>query len=305
MWVAVVNGFLGAGKTTFVRHLLEQAGSGQRIAVLVNEFGEVGIDGSLIQQYGAGVVELTNGCICCNLTPELRKQVLEIKQRYKPELLLIEPTGAATVGNVLQVLQAPGMEEHLRGLSVVLLIDAARFLDHYRANRLFVEGQIRSAGLVIINKCDKVDYLTALLIRDTVAACNPAAATVLTRYGRISRADWEGIYQRGTPPGPPADLARAREHLEEDYDSFSWCFNSSVEASDLRAFVEGMVAGTYGEVVRAKGLVETREGWLRFDYVPYETFWEIIPEPSGGSRLVIIGRGLNHEYLRASLGQLS
>lgn len=301
MWVDVVNGFLGAGKTTFIRHILGQAGAGRRIAVLVNELGEVGIDGSLIQRRGVGVVELTNGCICCNLTPELRRQVLEIKDRYAPDLLVIEPTGAATVGNVLQVLEAPGMEEHVEGLSVILIVDAPRFLDHYRANRLFVEGQIRSAALVVVNKCDRVDYETALLIRDTVAAGNPGARIVLTQYGQISRADWEGIHRQGAPPGHPAGRDGGREHMEEEYEAFSWSFSKPVRANDLKAFVERLVAGSYGEVARAKGLVETGDGWLKFDYVPREVFWEAISEPTGGSRLVIIGNGLDHKRLKAEL----
>src|SRR5262245_58853273 len=101
MRVAAINGFLGSGKTTFILNILKEIGPRKRIAVIVNELGAVGIDGSLIQSQTAEVVELTSGCVCCSLSPELKKQVIEIKNRYNPEILIIEPTGAASVTGVL------------------------------------------------------------------------------------------------------------------------------------------------------------------------------------------------------------
>ena len=134
MRVAVVNGFLGSGKTTFILNILKELGPRMRIAVLVNELGAVGIDGSLIKSQTAEVIELTSGCICCSLSPELKKQVIEIKGRYDPQILLIEPTGAASVTGVLQVLQAPGIEEYIESFGMLLIIDAERFFDLYRKN---------------------------------------------------------------------------------------------------------------------------------------------------------------------------
>src|SRR5208337_4352734 len=129
MRACVINGFLGSGKTTFILNILKDLGGGKRIVVLVNELGEVGIDGSLIKSRETEVVELANGCICCSLTADLKAQIIRIKKLYNPDLLLIEPTGAASIQGVLRILDAPGMEEHVEGFNVLLIIDAQRFLD--------------------------------------------------------------------------------------------------------------------------------------------------------------------------------
>jgi G3E family GTPase len=306
MRIAVVNGFLGSGKTTFILNILKELGPRMRIAVLVNELGAVGIDGSLIKSQTTEVVELTNGCICCSLSPELKKQVIDIKGRYDPQILLIEPTGAASVTGVLQVLQAPGMEEYIESFGMLLIIDAERFFDLYRKNRYFTELQVKMSSLVLINKCDKVKYDTALLIKDAAAACNPAAHVLLTHSGRIYSEDWESFLRQESPYSPYPMVffdGKTRIHNEK-YQSFSWSFPGVVRRERLVDFLEGLSSGGYGTIVRAKGLVKTDEGWMRFDYLPVELFWEEIPEPQGGSRLFIVGEDLLTEKLTNALSTL-
>lgn len=306
MRVAVVNGFLGSGKTTFILNILKELGPRMRIAVLVNELGAVGIDGSLIKSQTAEVIELTSGCICCSLSPELKKQVIEIKSRYDPQILLIEPTGAASVTGVLQVFQAPGMETYIEGFGMLLIIDAERFFDLYRKNRYFMELQIKMSSLVLINKCDKVKYDTALLIKDAATACNPTAHVLLTHSGRIYSEDWESFLLQESPysPYPMISFEGLTRSHSEKFQSFSWSFPGEVRRDKLVGFLEEFPSGVYGTIVRAKGLVKTNEGWMRFDYLPVELFWEEIPEPQGGSRLFIVGEDLHSEKLTAILTTL-
>lgn len=114
MRVDVVNGFLGSGKTTLIKNILLECPGREKIAVLVNEFGETGIDGELLGDSGAEVVELANGCICCTLKADMKSQIAYIAGRYKPQRLIIEPTGIATIGNVLGVLKSLSLAEHIR-----------------------------------------------------------------------------------------------------------------------------------------------------------------------------------------------
>jgi G3E family GTPase len=309
MLACVINGFLGSGKTTFILNILKDFGGGKRIVVLVNELGEVGIDGSLIKSREAEVVELANGCICCSLTADLKAQIIRIKKLYNPDLLLIEPTGAASIQGVLRILDAPGMEEHVEGFNVLLIIDAQRFLDLYIKTRFFMEGQIRVASFVVINKCDKVPFETANLIKDTVLQYNSAAQVFLTRFGQISLGDWESFLEKGGSPVsfPQALLNKGErtansEHSHDfDYSTFSWVFDHEVEREGLQQFLEQLPGGHYGAIVRIKGLVRTTAGWFRIDYVPREFFWEEINEPDGGSRLFIIGTGLENGYFTRML----
>lgn len=305
MRVAAINGFLGSGKTTFIINILKEFGQRKRIAVIVNELGAVGIDGSLIQSQTAEVVELTSGCVCCSLSPELKKQIIEIKNRYNPEILLIEPTGAASVTGVVQVIQAPGMEKYVDSFGMLLIVDAERFFDLYRKNRYFIELQVKTSSLVLVNKCDKVKYETALLVKDAASACNPAARVLLTHSGRIFYKDWEAfLAQEGNyGPYPMLSFAGTRIH-DEKLRSFSWSFSNEVQSERFIAFLEGLPSGEYGSIVRAKGLVKTDQGWMRFDYLPVELFWEEIPEPQGGSRLFIVGEDLLMKKLSDVLSNL-
>jgi len=309
MRACVINGFLGSGKTTFILNILKDFVGGKRIVILVNELGEVGIDGSLIKSRGAEVVELANGCICCSLTADLKAQITRIKKLYNPDLLLIEPTGAASIQGVLRILDAPGMEEHVDGFNVLLIIDAQRFLDLYIRTRFFMEGQIRMASFVVINKCDKVPFDTANLIKDTVLQYNSAAQVFLTSFGQIFPGDWESFLGKGgSPVFFPQALLQAEqgagnnEHCHEfDYSTFSWVFDHDAERKVLQNFLEQLPGGHYGAIVRIKGLVRTTAGWFRIDYVPREFFWEEINEQDGGSRLFIVGTGLETGYFTKML----
>jgi G3E family GTPase len=310
MWVGVINGFLGSGKTTFIMNLLREFGGKKRIAVLVNELGEVGIDGSLIRSQTAEVIELTNGCICCSLTPEIKKQLFQIKKNYNPDLLLIEPTGAASASGVLRLLGAPGMEECVEGYGMLLIIDAARFLDLYNQNRYFMEGQIKPASLVVINKCDKISHDNVLLIKGTILTYNPEADIVMTRFGHISLTDWERFYEKKVfPKWVPETLAfmaqAATDHNKDfDYKTFSWTFDHEVKKDGIESFLEKLMQGHYGEIVRLKGLVRTDAGWFRIDYLPREVFWEEITTSVGDSRLFIIGVDLLIENIEGDLKAL-
>jgi G3E family GTPase len=303
MWVGVINGFLGSGKTTFIVNLLREFGGKKRIAILVNELGEVGIDGSLIRTQTAEVIELTNGCICCTLTPEIKKQLVQIKKRYNPDLLLIEPTGAASVSGVLRLLSAPGMEDCVEGYGILLIIDAARFLDLYNQNRYFMEGQIKPSSLVVINKCDKVSHDDVLVIKGTVLTYNPEAEILMTRFGRISLVDWERFYENKVFPKwvsePLAFMVQAgTDHCQDfNYETFSWTFDREVKKEGVALFLERLKEWHYGEVVRAKGLVNTDAGWFRIDYLPRDIFWEELNAPGGDSRLFIIGVDIRKDTL--------
>jgi G3E family GTPase len=162
MVVDIVYGFLGSGKTTFITRVLGEWGERERIVVLVNEFGDVGIDGSLLRDRGGNVVEMPSGCICCTLQGDFRKQMLEIIESIKPQRLIIEPTGVATIGQIRSIVEAQMFENVIREVNHVLIADATGFMGLYKANPHFIESQVENARIVLLNKCDKVAHTEAL-----------------------------------------------------------------------------------------------------------------------------------------------
>ncbi|GAB4249474.1 MAG: GTP-binding protein [Thermoleophilia bacterium] len=295
MQVDIVAGYLGAGKTTTIRHLIETDPEPQRLVVLVNEFGELGIDGLLVA--GAeDVVELSSGCICCTLRLDFRTQIKEIAERLHPRRLLIEPTGVATIGQVLKALDDPSIAPFIAGLRVFALVDATSFNERLRESPRFFTSQVQSADVIALNKIDLVEPARVEVLKAAVESLAPDAWVVPTERGRLPE-------EASLPPYHPPRDAPESEVLS-DLGSFSFRLSSQVPAETLRALFGRLRDGTLGKVERAKALAETEEGWLRLDLAG-STFEEQPSGPVPEGRLVVIGRELDSQGLREAVGQMT
>lgn len=170
MIVDIVFGFLGVGKTTFITRVLTDWNYREKTVVLVNEFGDVGIDGDLLAKQGGNVVEMPSGCICCTLQADFRSQLLEIMKTIHPQRIIIEPTGVATISQVRSIIEAQLFEKEIRQINDILIADAVGFMELYKANRHFVESQVENAHVAILNKCDRVDSKKAMVTRSAISA---------------------------------------------------------------------------------------------------------------------------------------
>ena len=181
----VVVGFLGAGKTTTLRRMLAEADPNVKTVVLVNDFGELGIDGSLLDGQGADVVELSNGCICCSLRKDLSAQLRDVVAKMKPQRVLIEPSGVADVASLLGVLNAPEIKSLVKALRLYTVIDAGAFLNDYARMPQYFRMQAKLAPVFILNKTDLVTPGALEMIRETLVGLNPKATIVTARYGIV------------------------------------------------------------------------------------------------------------------------
>ncbi len=188
MIVDLVFGFLGSGKTTFIKQILNDWGREEKTVVLVNEFGDVGIDGELLASQGATVVEMPSGCICCTLTADFRNQIREIRSVINPDRIIIEPTGVATIAQIQGILASQVADGGISALHKILIADAKGFMKLYKANRYFVESQVEHAHIAVLNKCDLVDKQKALLISSAISAINPEISVFMTQFGIL---DWQ------------------------------------------------------------------------------------------------------------------
>ncbi|MEX6504839.1 putative photosynthetic complex assembly protein PuhE [Jiella sp. M17.18] len=184
----IVVGFLGAGKTTTLRRMLAEADPDVKTVVLVNDFGELGIDGSLLEGQGADVVELSNGCICCSLRKDLSAQLREVVAKMKPQRVLIEPSGVADVASLLRVLHEPEIRALTRALRLYTVIDAGAFLRDFARMPDYFRIQAKLAPVFILNKTDLVSAGEVETIRETLTGLNPAATILTARYGVVDGA---------------------------------------------------------------------------------------------------------------------
>ncbi len=321
MIVDIIFGFLGSGKTTFITRVLKEWGDREKIVVLVNEFGEVGIDGTLLLNQGGEVVEMPSGCICCTLQSDFKVQMLDIFQTFHPERLIIEPTGVATIGQIRSIVEGEILENAIDAINYVLIADATGFMDLYKANPHFVESQIENARIVLLNKCDKVDQRRALLLRDAISAINPDASVLMTEYGGV---DWDQ-YQLALlaapvthpEPGQPQLPDRSTDsaageseqqfillHDEPDalgYESFGLVYDDLVfNQNMIEDFFGQLNSSEMGEVVRAKGIFQVNHKWILMDLASGEISSQPVKQAKQ-SKVSIIGKGLDRKAIGVAL----
>ncbi len=321
--VEIVAGFLGAGKTTFMRRrLAELAAADQKISgktvVLVNDFSSVGIDGSLLDNQGADVVELPNGCICCSLRDDLARQLEDTVARWTPDRVLIEPSGVADIASLIGVMQRPALQPFVKSLAVTTVIDAGAFLADYATLPAHFAAQARLAATLVINKADLVSPAERMAVAETLRRLNPAVAIVTARYGHI---DAEPL------PLPRLALVHdhdhaahghehhhdhddeSRQHDEHNHDhaadtlgftSWNMQLEHPSEPEALQALLEKIAHGRLGDIARVKGLTRSGRGWLHFDVAGGRASMTAFAAGGGETaRVVVIGRDLNEPALRA------
>ncbi|TRZ50544.1 MAG: hypothetical protein D4S01_06525, partial [Dehalococcoidia bacterium] len=187
----IIFGFLGSGKTTVIANILKEWGRDEKIVVLVNEFGEVGIDGDLLASQHGDVVEMPAGCICCTLQVDFRRQMLEISETINPQRVLIEPTGVAQITQIMYIIHAELFKDRIEEIHNILITDATNFINFYRLNRNFVESQVKNAHVVLLNKCDRVKKIQAEVTKNAISAINPQVPVLLTEFGAVEWGEYK------------------------------------------------------------------------------------------------------------------
>ncbi len=174
MIICLISGFLGSGKTTLMIDLGVRLGKkGKRVAIIVNEVGEVGVDGALIDAYGLNSVELTEGCICCSLSGSLQNTLRVVANDYKADIIFIEPTGIALPSKINGIIRT-SMVEHESKLGICV-VDAFRAPRIYQEAELFFRRQIEDVDLVAVNKMELVSPEQLAEVEELVGRLNPKA----------------------------------------------------------------------------------------------------------------------------------
>jgi G3E family GTPase len=278
--VTLITGPLGSGKTTLLRHIL--ATLPEKIAIVMNEFGEIAIDTKVIEGKNVRIAELGGGCVCCSLLGEFEAAVSEIIEKVAPERIIVETTGLAEPEALVFNIQEALPQCRLDG--VVSVIDAdmlIRFPELGHTTRLQIEG----ADILLLNKIDLVEPAQIEPLETKLREINPAAAIVRTERCRIDPELLFGI-GRDKKVAPPEHKHRP------EFDSFSFRSDKAFSRDCFERFADGLPAN----VIRAKGFVCFADGAQLFNFVAGR--WDLEPFESKETQLVFIGKNIAVEKSR-------
>src|ERR1700742_1653043 len=227
--VVLVAGFLGAGKTTFVNHLLAHA-DGRRIAAVVNDFGAINIDAELIIGAAEGVVSLSNGCICCSLEGDLLRTLAGLLRRDpRPELIVIETSGVADPTDIVRNLMDPVIWREAPLETVLCVVDAT--MPVARLDDALLRSQIRAADVLALSKVDLADAANHARVREAIRTIRPAAVLVDAPHGEVPAALlFAAEVDRVPVPREPA----ARRPASDRFETLSWTSNQPVSLPRLQ-----------------------------------------------------------------------
>lgn len=293
MKILIISGFLGAGKTTFIKELAKR--TGKEIAILENEYGASGIDGDLLKNETdkVNIWELTEGCICCSVKADFATSVLTIANTVDPDYLVIEPTGVAVLSNLISNIKKVEYER-IRLMAPLAIVDALS-IKRYKMEfpDIFI-NQLQYADTVVLSKGETLSSEERESIRSEIMAINPKCRLSLEHYSSLPKKWWDELMNR---------YLDGSLVIEEKADPATMPDTFSLEGLSIRhihhfiLFLENLIRGKYGNIIRAKGSFYSGHNTFHFDVT--DGRYSILMnggEPS--DKAVFIGTDLKKQKIR-------
>lgn len=331
--IDIISGFLGAGKTTLIKKLLQEAFQEEQVVLIENEFGEIGIDGGFLKEAGIEIREMNSGCICCSLVGDFGASLKEVIEKYHPDRILIEPSGVGKLSDVIRAVRDVQEETGLVLNSYTTVVDAKKCKMYMRNFGEFFNNQVEYAGAIIMSRTDIVDEEKAMQSMELLRGLNAKAAIITTPIEKLDgkkllevmehpvSLEQEMMDEEVCPEcGHVHEHGHHHEHhhdhecgcghdhhhhhhADEVFTSWGRETIKKYSRENLEKILETLSGSEeYGVILRAKGMLPAEDGtWIYFDMVPEETeIREGAPEYTG--RLCVIGSKLNEDRLAELFG---
>ena len=330
--IDIFSGFLGAGKTTLIKKLIEEAYKGEKLVLIENEFGEIGIDGGFLQDAGVEITEMNSGCICCSLVGDFGQALEQVLFQFKPDRVIIEPSGVGKLSDVIGAVQK--VENHDIQLNAfVTVADASKCKIYMKNFGEFYNNQIEHAAAIVLSRTGGMSEKKLMDAVKLLREHNPNAPIITTPWEELDgKQILETMENKDTLKEELARLAaeqaakdihdhgpdctcgchdhdhehhhdhHGHHHADEVFTSWGVETVKAFGEAELSAILTALDGGNYGVVLRAKGIVPCAEGgWLHFDYTPGEqNIRKGAADVTG--RLCVIGSQLKEEGLKELFG---
>ena len=214
--IDIISGFLGAGKTTFIKKLLEEAIADEQVVLIENEFGEIGIDGGFLKNSGIEIREMNSGCICCSLVGDFGASLAEVLKTYKPDRVIIEPSGVGKLSDVMKAVRDVSADMDVILNSAVTIVDAAKCKMYMKNFGEFFNNQIENAGTIVLSRTDVADEKKVETAAAMIREHNAKASIVTTPCAQLTGAQLLEIIEK--PDTMMEDLLKEVEASHHDHE---------------------------------------------------------------------------------------
>ena len=325
--IDIISGFLGAGKTTLIKKLIKEALGGQKVVLIENEFGEIGIDGGFLKEAGIEITEMNSGCICCTLVGDFGTALRDVITKYEPDRIIIEPSGVGKLSDVIKAVADVKKDfENVELNSFIAVVDAGKTTMYMKNFGEFFNDQIENANTIVLSRTGKTSEGK---IEKAVAAIkehNNKAVIITTDWDELTGAQILETMEKAA--GEVKDLLFTEEELEscgcghhhghdheeghecgcghhhhhhadEVFDSWGVTTPKRFNKEELEKILDTLAWGNgLGIILRAKGIVQSEGSeWLEFDLTPGE-FEVRTGAPDVTGKLCVIGSRLKKDEIQ-------
>ena len=330
--VDIISGFLGAGKTTLIKQMISGIWKGEKIVLIENEFGEIGIDGGFLKNAGIEITEMNSGCICCTLVGDFSEALKKVLEQFHPDRIIIEPSGVGKLSDVARAVEDVSGETGLELDARITVADAKKARMYMKNFGEFFNDQIRHAGTIVLSRTQSMSPERLVECVSLLRAENPEAAIITTPWDQLSD---EALAEAVSRSHSLLErmLAEQDGHSHKEHDHEHCCHDheehdhghehchhghshhhadevfSSWGRETARRYGKEALEETLrkladteelGKILRAKGIVmDENGGWLEFDLVPGE-FEVRTGTPDYTGKLCVIGTDLKEDALSAA-----
>lgn len=221
--IDIISGFLGAGKTTFIKKLLEEAIAGEQVVLIENEFGEIGIDGGFLKNSGIEIREMNSGCICCSLVGDFGKSLEEVLTRYQPDRVIIEPSGVGKLSDVMNAVRDVAKNLEVRLNSAVTIVDACKCKMYMKNFGEFFNNQVENAGTIVLSRTDVADAGKVQADVELLRAHNSGASIVTTPVEQLTGSQLLALIEKPDTMMEELLAQVKEEHHHHEHDENCTC----------------------------------------------------------------------------------
>lgn len=318
--IDVFSGFIGAGKTTLINRIVREAIKHETIAIVENEFGDIGIDGTILEESGINIKEISGGCICCTLFGNFVNSIVRLVTEYRPERIIVEPTGLGKLSDVINALKAVAKIEDIELNILATVVDPMRFDFYKMAFGDFFFDQINETNTIILSRTQLTEKDELKKVENELHGLNCNATIIAEDWDSLTDARLLALledeqysgdivseisHHLSCSPEDPCHNGDCHEHHEHHHDhkseivSYSALYETKISVDDFMKKIEALKdSDRYGLIIRGKGFFVTPEDKsYRFDYVHEELnlYEQSIPRTG---KIVFIGKCLDVETVK-------